>query len=468
MEKTKDIIGIDEAIGITSSQIAENHKLYGNCGLASLLGLLGLDKKFVKAEGNYLWDEAGNRYVDFLAGYGAVSLGHNHPGILEALRKVETMPNILQVTLATMAGVLAKNLAMITPGELQRTFFCNSGAEAVEGALKLARVATGKTEFIYTENSFHGKSFGALSVTGRDKYQKPFLPLLPGTRQVPFGDVSALDKSLQSKNVAAFIVEPIQGEGGVNVPPDGYLTEARRLCSHYGALLIIDEIQTGLGRTGKMFACEYDNIAPDIMCLAKSLGGGVMPIGAFMTTDDIWQKAYGGPSKCTLHTSTFGGNTRACAAGIASLKVITEEKLAEAAAEKGAYLMKKLAALKQKYDVIKEVRGRGLLIGLEFNEPTSGVLKAISFGVMNALSKEYLAALVSGELANKHHVITAYTLNNPNVMRLEPPLIIGYEDIDYVISSLDEVIGRFKGFVGAALASAGSRIGSLFKKKDES
>jgi len=465
MFTTKGLINIDEALQLTSTQSIDNHKLYGNSGLATLLGMLGLNKQFVRAEGSYLWDSEGNRYLDFLAGYGALSLGHNHPRVLQTLQKVETLPNILQVSLGTMAGALARNLALITPGDLQRSFFGNSGAEAVEGALKLARAATGKAKIIHTENSFHGKTLGALSVTGREKYQKPFLPLLPETEQVPFGDTEALEKSLQSRDVAAFIVEPIQGEGGINVPPNGYLAEARRLCSKYGALLILDEIQTGFGRTGKMFACEHEGITPDVMCLAKTLGGGVAPIGAFITTDEVWQKAFGGIQKCTLHTSTFGGNTRACAAGIAAIQVIVEEKLAEAAAEKGTYLLDKLAALKEKYGVIKEVRGKGLFIGLEFNEPTSGVLKKLSLGAVNALSKEYLAALVAGELASKHRVITAYTLNNPNVIRLEPPLGVSYEDIDYALYAFDEVLGRFKSFIGAALASAGTMARSLLGRK---
>ena len=465
MNKTQDLIGVDEALKLSSSQIVENHKLYGNSGLTSLLSLLGLEKKFVKAEGNYVWDDAGNKYIDFLAGYGSVSLGHNHPKVVDAIHKVDALPNILQVSLPIMSGVLARNLAMITPGDLQRSFFGSSGTEAVEGALKLARAASGKTEFVYADNSFHGKTFGSLSVTGREKYQKPFMPLVPGARSIPFGDIRALEKALQNKNVAAFIIEPIQGEGGVNVPPAGYLAEAKKLCARYGALLIVDEIQTGLGRTGKIFACEHDGVAPDVMCLAKSLGGGVMPIGAFITTDDIWQKAFGGPSKCSLHTSTFGSNTRACAAGIAALQVIVQERLAEAAAEKGAYLMKKLEVLKEKHDSIKEVRGKGLLVGLEFKEPTTGVLKAISFGVLNALSKEYLGAMVSGELATKHHVITAYTLNNPSVIRLEPPLTITTGDIDYTVAALDEVLGRFKSIVSAMLGNVGNIAGSVFGKK---
>ncbi len=465
MDKPKALIDIDEALELSPNEVVENHKQYANSGLTTLLSMLGLTKKMVRAEGSYIWDSDGNKYIDFLAGYGSVSLGHNHPRIVEAVKKVEALPNILQVSVGIMAGVLARNIAALAPGELQRNFFGNSGAEAVEGALKLARAASGKTQIICADNSFHGKSFGALSVTGRDKYQKPFLPLLPGVKRVPFGDTDALENSLRNRDVAAFIVEPIQGEGGIIIPPQGYLTEIRRLCSKYGALLIFDEIQTGLGRTGKMFACEHENISPDIMCLAKSLGGGIMPIGVFVTTDDIWQKAYGGLEKCTLHTSTFGGNTRACAAGIAALSAIVEEKLVDAAAEKGDYILKKLDAIKEKHGAIKEIRGRGLLIGLEFNEPSGGILKTISLGVVNALSKEYFAALVAGDLANKHHIITAYTLNNPNVIRLEPPLNISYEDIDYVLSSLDDTLGRFRGILSAAFGSAGTVFGSFFKKK---
>ena len=466
VDSTK-LLDIDAALEMGSGECVSCHKENGNSGLAGLLCMLGLDKKFVRAEGSYIWDKEENRYLDFLSGYGSVSIGHNHPKVLEAMYKVEKLPNILQVSLGPMAGALVNNLAAITPGNLQRTFFGNSGCEAVEGALKLSRAATGKPGIIYTENSFHGKSFGALSVTGREKYRKPFLPLLPETRQVPFGDAAALEDGLKSKDVAAFIVEPIQGEGGINLPPPGYLKQARELCTKYGALLIIDEIQTGFGRTGKMFACEHDDLTPDVMCLAKALGGGVMPISAFITTDKIWDKAFGGMQKCTLHTSTFGGNTRACAAGIATIQVLLEEKLPEAAMEKGEYLMEKLVALKEKHKMIREVRGKGLLIGVEFEEPTSGLMKKLSMGVVNALSNEFLASLVSGELINKHGVITLYTLNNPNVIRLEPPLNVSREDIDYAMGSLDEVLGKFKGFAGATIKSAGTVVGSFFKKKDK-
>ncbi|MFA4885515.1 MAG: aminotransferase class III-fold pyridoxal phosphate-dependent enzyme, partial [Desulfotomaculaceae bacterium] len=314
------LLSLTDAIKQSRGQVMENHKTYLNAGLAMMLGLLKFDKKFVRAEGVHVWDSEGKQYLDFLGAYGALNLGHNHPRILAALDQVKEMPNLLQASLNTLAGALAKNLALATPGNLQRSFFCNSGAEAVEGALKLARAATGRQGLIYCEDSFHGKTMGALSVTGREKYQKAFQPLLPGLDSVPFGNLDALESKLKDKNAAAFIVEPIQGEGGIIVPPPGYLSGAGELCAKYGSLLIVDEIQTGLGRTGAMFACQHDGVTPDIMCLAKSLGGGIMPIGAYITTDEIWKKAYGGMDKALLHTSTFGGNTWAAAAAIAALE----------------------------------------------------------------------------------------------------------------------------------------------------
>lgn len=444
MKNINALINIDDALKLTPKQSVENHINYGNAALANVLCMAGLDKKFVRAKGSHVWDSEGIKYLDFLAGYGAIGLGHNHPRVLDALKKVDELPNMLQSSIGIMAGALAKNLTMITPGDLKRTFFCNSGTEAVKGALKLVRAATGKSRIVYTENSFHGKTMGALSVTGRENYKKPFFPLIPATDQIPFGDIEALEKSLRGQDAAAFIVEPIQGEGGIIVSPRGYLAEARRLCSKYNTLLIIDEIQTGFGRTGRMFACEHEEVNPDVMCIAKVLGGGIMPIGAFITTDETWDKAYGERQKCTLHSSTFGGNTRACAAGIAAIQVVVEEKISEAVAEKGAYLACQLAALKEKYNLIKEVRGKGFLIGIVFTDLTSDTLKVLSSYVENSLSKEYLAGLVAGELFNKHKVITTYTLGNPTVIRLQPPLNSKFEEIDYFLSALDEVMGKFK------------------------
>jgi len=373
-------------------------------------------------------------------------------------------PNLLQASLGTVVSALAHNLAQILPGGLSRSFFCNSGAEAVEGALKLARAASGKTKIVYCEGSFHGKTLGALSVTGRQKYQKPFLPLLGPCEMVPFGDLEALEQKIFKKDVAAFILEPIQGEGGVIVPPKGYLSGVRELCDKYDVLLIVDEIQTGFGRTGKMFACEHEGVIPDIICLAKSLGGGgVIPIGAYSTKPEIWEKAYGGMERALLHTSTFGGNTWAAAAAIAAINIIVEQNLCEQARANGEYMLNRLKELQNRYSVVKEVRGLGLMTGVEFKSQ-AGLMDKLTGGMINKLSEEYFGALVAGELQNKYHVITAYTLNNPNVIRLEPPLVVTKEQIDQVVDALEEIFQRHRSFVGMALATSRTALSSIFKK----
>lgn len=454
------IITLDNAVALQRNEVRSLHKNYGNAGLVNLMGILNFDRQFVRAEGTRVWDSEGNAYLDFLGGYGSLNIGHNHPRVIEAVEQVRKLPNILQASIPTITAALLHNLAVITPGKLKRSFLCNSGAEAVEGALKLARAATGRKTFIYCRNSFHGKSFGALSVTGREKYRKPFEPLLFDCQEVPFGDIDALRKALRKYQAAAFIVEPVQGEGGINMPPRGYLSEAARACRDAGTLFIADEIQTGFGRTGAMFACQHENVEPDVMCLAKSLGGGIMPIGAFITNDDIWQKAYGSVEKATLHTSTFGGNTWAAAAGIAAIEVLVKEKLPAAAAEKGTYFISGLRDLQKKYPLLQEVRGQGLLIGIELAQP-GGLTNKATMGLASKLSHEYLGSMVAGELLNRHRIITAYTLNNPNVIRMEPPLTVSVEELDYVLNALDDVLKKHKGFFSFAATSAKTVLKSI-------
>ncbi|RJX17584.1 MAG: aspartate aminotransferase family protein [Ammonifex sp.] len=456
MAEHSGFITLEQAVALNRIEVRELHQDYLNAGLVTLLKLLDFDKRFVRAQGVTLWDSDGYEYLDFLGGFGSLNTGHNHPHVIAAVEAVRGLPNLVQASLSPLAGALAKNLAAVAPGELKRSFFGNSGAEAVEGAIKLARIATGRPRLIYTENSFHGKTFGALSVTGRSKYQEAFRPLVSECAAVPYDDLSALEQVLHTREAAAFIVEPIQGEGGINIPSPGYLPEAKRLCAKYGTLFVADEIQTGLGRTGKMFACEHEAVEPDILCLAKSLSGGVIPIGVYMATDAAWRKAYGSIDRAQLHTSTFGGNAWACAAGIAALEVTLKEDLPRQAAEKGEYLMRRLAELKEKHPLLKDVRGRGLLIGLEFAEGKKGIAHKLSFGLLEKLSDEYLGSLVAGELLNKYRILTAYTLNNPSVIRLEPPLGVGYEQIDAAVKALAEILERNRSFLG--MAASGLKI----------
>ncbi len=444
------LLTLEEALNLSNRDVVKFHKEYLNASLVEMMALIKFTKQFVRAEGIRVWDSEGNEYLDFLGGYGSLNLGHNHPRVLAAIEKVKKQPNLIQASLNTLAGALGYNLAQITPGKLQRSFFCNSGTEAVEGALKLARIATGKTKIISAENSFHGKSFGALTATGRKKYQDPFQPLVPDFHYFPFGDTLQLEELLKAKDVAAVILEPIQGEGGIIVPPPGFLTKVRQLCNEYDALLILDEIQTGFGRTGKMFACQHEAVEPDMMCLAKSLGGGVMPIGVYITADAVWRKGYGSTSKATIHSSTFGGNTMACAAGLAAIQAIIEEDLAVKALEQGSCLLEKLRQLKSEFPFIKEVRGQGLFIGIEFNPP-QGMMNALTGGILEKVAEEYTGAMVAGELMNKHRIITAFTLNNPNVIRLEPPLSIATKEIDYLVNALHDIFTKNKGFINLAV-----------------
>jgi putrescine aminotransferase len=454
LTKTPELISLDQGLELSRREVHDLHKRYLNPGLAIMMGLLKFDKKFVRAEGVRVWDEDGAEYLDFLGAYGAINFGHNNPRFQDALQKVSTLPNLLQASLGTLNAVLAHNLAAIMPGGLRRSFFCNSGAEAVEGALKLARAATKKSRIIYCEGSFHGKTLGALSVTGRSKYQQPFQPLLPNCEMVPYGDLNALEWELKKGNAAAVILEPIQGEGGVRIPPSGYIDGVRHLTAQYEALMIDDEVQTGIGRTGAIFAVEHDHVIPDVICTAKSLGGGVMPLAAFTTTEAIWDQAFGGFDRSTLHTSTFGGNSRAMAAGITAIQILVEEDLAGQAREQGAYLLQQLQRLQERYpSFIKEVRGRGLMVGVEFNQLTGGLLDRVTGGKINKIAEEYLAALVAAELMNSFRVITAYTLNNPNVIRLEPPLIVTREQLDYLVQSLQEICQKYQSMWRLVLAT---------------
>ena len=460
------IIDIDEALVLDDEVVHAIYTEYINPSLAKMLGLLGLNKNFIGARGTKVWDREGNEYTDFLGAYGALNIGHNNEFVIREFNKIKTMPNLLQTYINPIASSLAKNLAAITPKGLKYSFFCNSGTEAVEGALKLAKISSGKSRIIYCEGSFHGKSMGALSVTGRDKYQKYFNPLVPLTHKIAYGNVEELQSFFKRyDDIAAFIVEPIQGEGGIIIPPKGYLSNIKRLCEEYGVLLILDEVQTGFGRTGHWFACNEENVSPDIMCMAKSLGGGIMPIGAYIASEEVWKKGYGSMEKALLHTSTFGGNTWAMAAGISTIQYIYNNSLDKQAKLKGQYFIHKLHALKREYPLLKEVRGKGLMIGLEFNSVGDNrFLKGLLKGKISELLAEYVGGLIATELLNEHKIITAYTLNNPNVIRIEPPLTISYEEIDLFIEALENILNTYRGIGGLTISNLKKSTQSILRR----
>lgn len=463
MNEVGSLISLENALGSSRKEVRERYREYVNPGLVSMMTLLDFDKRFVKASGLQVWDQNGDEYLDFLGGYGSLNMGHNPPRVIEAIQRVIGVPNILQASLNSLAAALAENIANITPGELKVSFFTNSGTETVESALKMARISTGKPRILFCNNSFHGKSFGSLSVTGRDKYRQPFTPTIPGCTKIEYDNLEAIEEQLVAGDVAAVIVEPIQGEGGIIVPKHGYLKGIRELCDKYGSLFIADEIQTGLGRTGKNFACQYEDVAPDIMCISKSLSGGMVPVGACVATEKVFKKAYGSIDRCLLHTSTFGGNSIAMAAGLAAVEMLVEERLAERAERAGKYLLDRITALKNKYPLVKEVRGKGLLIGIEFHSGQGNIIDKLSGGAVSQLGKEYIGAVVAGELLNKYRIITAYTLNNPNVIRLEPPLVVNDQQLDYMVRSLENILEDNKNLFKMVLSSVKSSVTSKLK-----
>ncbi|MCL6520642.1 MAG: aminotransferase class III-fold pyridoxal phosphate-dependent enzyme [Armatimonadetes bacterium] len=417
MEQTP---GLSEGEQIIEETI-EKYVAYVNPTLANLMRFAGFGDVEASAKGIYVTDYSGNRYIDCLGGYGVFSLGHRHPTVVAAVEEqLNSMPLSSKIFFNKPLADLCELLAEITPGKLQYSFICNSGTEAIEGAIKAARIYTKRSEFICTLGGFHGKSLGSLSATGREIYREPFQPLVPGFVHVPFGDVNAVAEVISEKT-AAVIVEPIQGEGGIHIPPEDYLPGLRELCTQNGALLIVDEVQTGLGRTGKMFAVEHWGVEPDIMTLAKALGGGVMPIGAFIGTPEIWDAMF--RENPLMHTSTFGGNPLACRAAIAAIHVTRADDLPGRAVRLGERFIGKLREVQAKHpDALADVRGLGLMIGAEFTH-------------------EDIGELVIGGLARRG-VIAAYTLNNPKVIRFEPPLIIDEDQLDVVAEIFDESIAE--------------------------
>jgi putrescine aminotransferase len=400
------------------ADVVEKYNLHVNPYLAKLLAFAGFGIE-VKGEGCTIYDHEGKAYLDCLGGYGMFALGHRHPKILDAVRRqLNLLPLSCKAFFNETTANLATKIAEIAPGDLEYSFFGNSGAEAVEGALKFAKGASQRSKIVSTVGGFHGKTLGALSTTGREKYQARYRPLLPGVEFVPYGDIAEAEKAIDT-DTACFIVEPIQGEGGIQIPPDGYLKAVRDRCTSVGALLIFDEVQTGMGRTGTMFACEREGVVPDIMTLAKSLGGGVMPIGAVVGTPKVWEAIFS--ENPLTHSSTFGGNPLACAAGIATIDTIKEEGLVERSAQMGAILLEGLKGVQERHsDLIAGVRGRGLMIGVEFAMDEVGELAVAQM-------------LIRG-------MCVAYTLNNPRVLRFEPPLIISQEQIEFAVETFEAAV----------------------------
>ncbi|MEK4222501.1 putrescine aminotransferase [Bacillus smithii] len=427
----KDEVTGEEAKWITK-QTVDNFREHVNPGFLEYRKTVTQGGQFAAVEwtdeGNCFKDVNGKKYIDCLGGFGIYNVGHRNPKVIKAVTdQLKRQALHSQDLLDPLRAVLAKILADITPGDLKYSFFTNSGTESVEAALKLAKMYNERSTFISTTRAFHGKSLGSLSGTAKGVFRKPFLPLIPGFRHVPFGDIDMMRKTFETchlvgEDVAAVILEPIQGEGGIILPPEGYLKQVRELCDQYGALLIFDEVQTGMGRTGKMFAAELYDVVPDILCLAKAFGGGVMPAGAVVAKEKVFKSWFPNPF---MHTTTFGGNPLACVAAIATIDILLEEKLPERAAEVGKYFLQGLKdAAKGHEDKVLEIRGIGLMIGIEFH-------------------KDEVGYEVSKAMFDKG-ILVAGTLVNSKTIRIEPPLTISYEEVNEVIRVFKEVLPNVK------------------------
>jgi ornithine--oxo-acid transaminase len=416
--------------------------------MVRVLKTVGYDVGFCRGQGPYLYDRDGTRYLDLLSGFGVFAVGRNHPALRDALKSVldSELPNLVQMDVSTLAGVLAERLLAHVP-YLDKVFFANSGTECVEAAIKFARTATRRPAIVYCEHAFHGLSYGALSLNGDDVFRVGFEPLLPGCVRIPFNDIAALEQALQARTIAAFIVEPIQGKG-VNLPSDRYLADAADLCRRYGTLFVADEIQTGLGRTGRFLAVEHWNVEPDMVLLAKSLSGGHVPVGAVLLRRQVYDKVFNRMDRAVVHGSTFAKNDLAMAAGIATLDVLTSEGLMDNAARIGELLLRGLNEMTTRYELLREVRGKGLMIGVEFGPPTSLKLRA-SWNLLEAATTGLFCQLITIPLLKEHKVLTQVAGHGSHAVKLLPPLVISSQDVEWILTAFDSVIAASHRVPGA-------------------
>lgn len=438
---------------------------YLNPKLGQIVRTLGFDKQWVAGEGAHLVDSDGNRYLDLLSGYGVFAIGRNHPEAIAAVR--DTMEahtaNLPQLGVSLLSGVLAEQLLARAPGSVAAMVPANSGTEAVEAAVKIARAATGRSRVLFAEHAFHGLTLGSLSLNGNDEFRAGFGPLVPDCEAVPFGDIDALERALAGSTggrapgahvapvsgeggeavdggVAAFVVEPVQGKG-VNVPPDGYLQAAQRLCREAGALLVCDEVQTGLGRTGRFLALEHWGLEPDLICLSKALSGGLIPIGAVLVSRAAFEEVFDGMERAVRHGSTFGGNDLAAAAALATLKVLDDEKLVERATRLGALLLELTEPLVDRYEVVSGVRGLGLMWAIEFGPPEGGARRSV-WNAAERAQPGIFSQLIVGPLFHEHRILCQVAGHRMNVVKALPSLVVEESEIRRFASSLEEVVAR--------------------------
>lgn len=425
------------------------HSRYVNPQFVRVLRTIGFDKVYQRAEGQYLFDSEGNRYLDLLSGYGVFALGRNHPKVKQVLKDLLDLDlsSLVQMDCSLLSGLLAEKLISLTSDGINTVFFTNSGTEAVEGAIKMARGATGRSRILYLGHAFHGLTLGSLSANGNGEFRDGFGDLLPATK-IPMNDLETLERELRKKDVAAFLFEPIQGKG-VFLPNDSFLPEAEKLCRKYGTLTIADEVQTGLGRTGKWFAFEHWQLEPDIICVAKALSGGFIPVGAILMRREIYKKVFSRMDRCVVHSNTFGKNSLAMGVGLATLQIIEEEKLLKKAEDLGRLLKEKVEEGCRDREMFKEVRGKGLMIGVEFKEPRSFKLKT-AWKMIHTANKGLFGQMIVVPLMSRHRMLTQVAGHDVDLVKLLPPLVITEEDVIDFAKALSQVVADCHKFPGAA------------------
>jgi ornithine--oxo-acid transaminase len=429
----------------------ELHREHVNPRFARVLRTIGFDRCYKKAQGSYLWDLEDQRYLDLLSGYGVFALGRNHPHIRQALEDFLAVdgPSLVQMEAPLLSGLLAAELKKRVPEELDTVYFTNSGAEGVETAIKFAHCATGRPAIVHCEHAFHGLSNGALSLNGDETFRQGFSPLLPECRSVPFNNLVALERALADREVAAFVVEPVQGKG-VWIPDAGYLREAAAMCRRHGTLFVADEVQTGIGRTGRFLAIEHDgSFVPDILVLSKALSGGYVPVGAVMTKREIYDKVFSSLERSVVHSSTFGQGSLAMVAGLATLNAIDEEDAIANAQRVGDYLLTCLNDLVPRFEFLKAVRGCGMMIGIELGTPSRRALKT-AWSIVHKMDASLFPQAVVIPLLDDHHIITQVAGHHMDVVKLLPPLNLSREDADQFLSAFVEVMSALEKFPGPA------------------
>lgn len=445
---------------LIESRQGENYALhhqYINPAFAKVLKIIGFDRVYTKGKGQYLYDHEGTEYLDFICGYGVFNMGRNNPRINQTIKDLLDLdyPNLVKMDAPLVSGLLAEALIKKMPAGINTVFFANSGAEGVEAAIKFARASKKKDKIVYADHGYHGLTLGALAANGDEHFKEGFGTMMSGFVQIPFNDVTALERALAQKDVAAFIVEPIQGKG-LAVPQGDYLNQAQALCKKYDAHFIIDEVQTGMGRTGRFLALEHWGLEPDMVIISKSLSGGLIPVSATLGKKEIFEKVFSRLDRCVVHSSTFSQNALSMVAGLAALEELEEGQYIENADKMGQLLMKEIDSRKSRFEMLKEVRGKGLYIGVEFGAPKSLKLR-VGWNLLHKADGGLFSQAIIMPMLDKHKILTQVAGHNMDTIKLSPALGITEGDVQRFMNAFDDVMKSCHSFPGP-LWEVGSRL----------